>query len=660
MATTLAPAINITNVSKGMNSLNAGLGNLKKSSDTIKTVTLNRTKIKRESFARDKIVANMREEAIRRKDQESIIEASGIGGAMRRSATVIGDSTKGFLGRILDFASSLLIGWLLFNLPTIMTAIQDLITRITSLTQLLRDFISNITNTFENFGNLLSGVYQNVTQFDFTDQSKKVQSAMDDLNVNLETMRDQFMQGFDMLSKPLGEGPGEEPVPELNTDYTQDGPTTGEGYATAGLSGASKKIIGNDTAFLGEVKRVSQKYEIKEGDLLGLLASESRFDPAAGQIGDHVGLIQFGVSEARSVGTTQDALKKMSRAEQMKYVDKYFETRKLKKGAGAGQLYATVFAPAYASGDPNRVLYSSPSREYASNAPLDSNRDGKITVAEMGGRIQQKKKEFGISDNVSIIPTGKTTQISPTPTGTSASSTALAQSAERLKQQRLDTSRYGRDGCVYAVNEVYRAAGMTPPWGTEVYVPTARSILVKKGWSQVGVKNAKPGDIVIMSDRHPTKPWVHIGIVSTKGTVIHNSSTNRALTNEESFSSLVSRYVRIEVFRDPAVGSMPAAQITSSPSKALPAQILNKSQVSPPEQVLPPAQVSSTTSPGQNVPSVAQNRRGQQIIIADNPQQPQPQQVSAGGGGSQPQMIPTESSLNSLIKNQILLELAYT
>jgi len=72
------------------------------------------------------------------------------------------------------------------------------------------------------------------------------------------------------------------------------------------------------------------------------------------------------------------------------------------------------------------------------------------------------------------------------------------------------------------------------------------------------------------------------------------------------------------------------------------------------------AKVSPPKPPGQNVPSVAQDKRGQQIIIADNPQQPQPQQVSAGGGRSQMQMIPIESSLNSLIKNQILLELAYT
>ena len=74
-----------------------------------------------------------------------------------------------------------------------------------------------------------------------------------------------------------------------------------------------------------------------------------------------------------------------------------------------------------------------------------------------------------------------------------------------------------------------------------------------------------------------------------------------------------------------------------------------------------PAEVSPTTQPGKNVPSVAQNKKGPTVLVADNPSPPPaPQQVSASNGGSQPQMIPTESSLNSLIKNQILLELAYT
>lgn len=169
------------------------------------------------------------------------------------------------------------------------------------------------------------------------------------------------------------------------------------GYGAASLEsgGAAAQAIGSDTAFLSEVTRLSKKYGIKEGDLLGLIASESGFNPAADN-GTHVGLIQFSADSARSVGTTQAALKGMSRAEQMKYVEKYFDYWKLPKGASAGQLYAVVFAPAYASKGNDVPLYSSPSAAYRGNAPLDVNNDGHITISELGGRIEGKKKAFGI------------------------------------------------------------------------------------------------------------------------------------------------------------------------------------------------------------------------------------------------------------------------
>lgn len=623
----IASPISLDKVSSGIKSLNTGMGQLKKSANNIKTVSLNKTKIKRESIARNKMLSTMREEAVKRKDQESIIESSGISGAFKRSGKVIGDSTKGFLGRLLDFTSSLLLGWLLYNLPTIMTAIEDLITRIRNLYGILTDFMGNIRNTFINFGQLLSAVYLDITQFDFTDQSKRVQNAMNDLSANMDSMHDEFMRGFDLLTTPLGQGPEEKEVPPLNTDYTQEGPTTGEGYATAGLSGASKKIIGKDTAFLGEVKRVSQKYQIKEGDLLGLLASESRFDPAAGQIGDHVGLIQFGVSEARSVGTTQDALKKMSRAEQMKYVDKYFETRKLKKGAGAGQLYATVFAPAYASGDPNKVLYSSPSAEYRDNAPLDSNRDGKITVAEMGGRIQQKKKEFGISDNVSIIPTGTEAprasgNVITVGKGILNQGFSVAENKYFTKFKGFNSKGDSPVGRHSSKDHGTNALDVTDWKGSEASgIPRLKNLFLSLYSSK-----QKYGIKALIFD--PIGYWFtgmndykreaygghhnHLHVGFTK-------SADTALKNDKELG-----------ITDVGTPSSPSAQVT------------------PPKP------------PGQNVPSVAQDRKGQQIIIADNPQQPRPQQVSSSGGRSQPQTIPFEDLLNSLIKNQILLELAYT
>ena len=623
MATTLAPAINITNVSKGMNSLNSGLGNLKKSSDTIKTVTLNRTRIKRESFARDKVLSNMREEAIRRKDQESIIEASGIGGAMKRTASVIGDSTKGFLERILDFSSSLLIGWLLYNLPTIMTAIEDLITRIKSLYGLLSDFMTNIKNTFENFGNLLSGVYQNVTQFDFTDQSKRVQSAMDDLNVNLETMRDQFLQGFDMLSKPLGEGPGEEPVPELNTDYTQPGPTSGgdvSGYGTKEQQALLKTIrFAEGTAGpTGYSMFFGDKYgKSKYGDLTKLSANEveklvTKFlnDPQSrygGEKSAAVGAFQIIdiTAKARSLGMNMNRKFDQSFQDEMalRLAAARGVTSEVLKREGLSETVIKKLSPEWASFPGN--TYGQPTKRsqdlksvYQSSLtsptkPTQSTKaSGNATFGETGnvrnapnwvhGHFQTNSGTANdvVNDTAPIVKGLLNSGITPELSGGQKFSKKM--SMEEIKKLiKIGLSQHGHSGDG-------RSVDIFVPKGTKVPFPIYD---VRNTGGRGGVTAILPGT---------GKVWVgHLDPKSKSGG-----------TKSTEPSSL--------------------------------------------------AQVSSPTQPGQNVPSVAQNKRGQQIIIADNPQQSQPQQVSTGGGGSQPQMIPTESSLNSLIKNQILLELAYT
>ena len=144
---------------------------------------------------------------------------------------------------------------------------------------------------------------------------------------------------------------------------------------------------------------------------------------------------------------------------------------------------------------------------------------------------------------------GDGTQANP-PKG-NARAGALGEAAVSLKKQKLSTSRYGRNGCVYAVNMVYRKAGLTPPWGSSVYVPNARKRMISAGYRKVSISQARAGDIVLMADTHPTEPWVHIGVVGSRGTVLHNSSTNQSFTNEETFQSLAQRYVKIEVFRMP-------------------------------------------------------------------------------------------------------------
>jgi|TARA_B100000085_G_scaffold85067_3_gene76673 thymidylate synthase len=199
-------------------------------------------------------------------------------------------------------------------------------------------------------------------------------------------------------------------IPQQNipsSSGTEDGATSR--YSTVTLSGDAARLIGNDTEFLKEITRLCKKYDISEGDLLGKMASESGFNPAEDN-GTHVGLIQFSRDSARAVGTTQAALKKMTRVQQMKYVEKYFDYWKLRKGASAGHLYTVTYLPAFAKEASDYVLATKdgftdakgryhPAEWYHDNEGLDMNGDGKITIAELSDRIRKKKKEFGIKDN---------------------------------------------------------------------------------------------------------------------------------------------------------------------------------------------------------------------------------------------------------------------
>ena len=181
------------------------------------------------------------------------------------------------------------------------------------------------------------------------------------------------------------------------------------------LSGEAERLIGDDKPFLDEVQRVSEKYEINPADLVGLMASESSLDPAADN-GTHVGLIQFSADRAEELGTTQEELVKMSRAQQMKFVEKYFDIVNLPKGASKGELYTSVFMPQYTDRGTDFELSTkfdkfsdgepgNPS-VYAANQGLDADEDGFITIEEMGSRITSKQDEFGISTEEESKPEG--------------------------------------------------------------------------------------------------------------------------------------------------------------------------------------------------------------------------------------------------------------
>jgi hypothetical protein len=163
--------------------------------------------------------------------------------------------------------------------------------------------------------------------------------------------------------------------------------------------GTIPKSVSQDTAFTEGVTRLAKKYKMPEDYLYAVMGFETggTFSPsirnAAGS--GATGLIQFMPSTAKGLGTTTDELAKMTRAEQLEYVDKYFSNKNI-TGGSLSDLYMSVLFPAAVGKSDDFVLfgsgatisgYGAGSRAYEQNKGLDLNKDGSVTKSEASSKV---------------------------------------------------------------------------------------------------------------------------------------------------------------------------------------------------------------------------------------------------------------------------------
>jgi murein DD-endopeptidase MepM/ murein hydrolase activator NlpD len=218
--------LNISRISSAVFNTNKTLDESGKAATTLGQTLLKRNIKKREAIKQDKLLFIRRREAVRRKDRESIIEASGIGGAIKRQANVIAESTKGFLGRIMDFVGTLLVGWLVNNLPTIIGLAQELIARIQKFVEIMGSFVNNTFRIFKTFGDTLGAIYKDVSSFDitFTNTRSQVEKSMNELDDAFSQLNNSFDEALRLFTTPFtteeGEGSySEQPIPETGSQW---------------------------------------------------------------------------------------------------------------------------------------------------------------------------------------------------------------------------------------------------------------------------------------------------------------------------------------------------------------------------------------------------------------------------------------------------------
>ena len=185
-------SISIRSIGDSLQSFSDGLVAARRNSDeTIKTIR-QRNIFKRNSIRNDNKYFRQRQENIKRKAREDELEASSVQGVPKTQGNILAKSTRGFLGRMLDFIGILIIGWAITNLPKIINAIQGLIKRISSVTGILSLFVDGIKFVLTGIGTVIKGAISNLLRFDFLKTKTDVEQGLEGANTGLFQARSEL------------------------------------------------------------------------------------------------------------------------------------------------------------------------------------------------------------------------------------------------------------------------------------------------------------------------------------------------------------------------------------------------------------------------------------------------------------------------------------
>lgn len=161
---------------------------------------------KKSAILKQRELFQKRREAVQKREREDVVEAGKVGSVFRRSSNVISGSTKGFLGRIMDFVGTIMVGWLVTNLPRIIKGAEELIGRIQNLIGVLTSWTDGLANFFSDFTSQLGTVLGRITGLSFDADKKTANASESELETGVNKMLNDMEQmitnllGFDLLA----------------------------------------------------------------------------------------------------------------------------------------------------------------------------------------------------------------------------------------------------------------------------------------------------------------------------------------------------------------------------------------------------------------------------------------------------------------------------
>jgi murein DD-endopeptidase MepM/ murein hydrolase activator NlpD len=635
--TTLKPSVKIQNQFK---TIRSGFSSAAKTSVGIGKILFKKTKVKREAIVNDQKLFNRRRENSRRKISEDTLEMSQVGGIARATGTVIENSTGGLLGRIMDAIGSFIVGWLVYNLPNIIRMVENLITRIKTAGQILGNFVKNIGKIFTGSGRLLGAVLTNLVTLDIFDTSNRVESAFTDLQNTFSDLQTGIRDGINSVTTPLGQMPGETAA-GFGDDLTSAPEQVGAGERTGTVTTSGGGGGGENPKDLKSGAQLLMRKGFSEKGaayLAGNIQQESGWNAMRKPwvLNDGAGTNKGLISWNRTRITAAE-----------KFLGKPLET------ASSSEQIDWIKEEMKQYG----VLKTFQDKN-ASDEQLKKSSYGYIGWGDLGERwkysevaLQHLKKSGSGSSQLQSTPAQPTpaqTTSAPTPAAINPRKTISKGSkvGDTIKTSGFGM-RWGKQhggidlgcdvgtyiSCKYPCKVVEARYEGGYGYYTDIIIPSLNirlrfahlsSQLIKSGDVPAGKPFARSGN-----SGNSTGPHIHMEATKNMGGTAYGGDFNP----------------------DPYVDAM---IFSAKPPQGFVAPVVPSTNITPPAQIALP-------KPGQQVPSTS--RRAPQVaIINDIPQQQMqaPQNVGAQPAPMQMPTLDKSKVLNSLIKNHLLLDLAYT
>ena len=202
----LSSSINIKNISRSVNSFANAFTKSQRIATDIQKQTKEANDFKSKLIRSDDSYFRKRQENIKRKDREDEIEASTVGGAIRRTGSVASKSTRGFLGRILDTIGVVFVGWMLTTLPALNKSIVGFIGRVSTLMRALNGMVDSIINNLSFFESNLKNSDEAIQQIDFTEDERYMKEELDSTDDSFRKLTRDLFSTFETFNDPRSMG----------------------------------------------------------------------------------------------------------------------------------------------------------------------------------------------------------------------------------------------------------------------------------------------------------------------------------------------------------------------------------------------------------------------------------------------------------------------